>query len=226
MSIVHTLWVEGALSPLNHLSIRSFQDSGHTPIVYSFDDSINPGCEVRDASEFFSKDEIYFYSQLGERFKFGGIAERLKSEMLYKIGGWHVDMDVVCLRKFDFKDEYVLRPHRLGVVGNIIKAPARCQMSDYYRAWTRTINKDNKDFERSFCGLTAAATFLDLNKYVVAADVFGMDEDKYYMPLLQNGGMHINESRYAIHFCGAMGHYENYEPNSFYEGLLKKYNLI
>lgn len=226
MTNIYTLWIKGELSPLNHLCIASFKANGFSPIVYSFDDSITPDCEVRSAQELFSANEVYMYENMPDAFKFGGIAERLKAEMLYRLGGWHIDMDVVCLKPFDFEADYVLKPHRLGVVGNIIKAPKHSKMAEYYVKWTKSITKDNRDFERSFIGLTAAVSFLDLGGYVVAADIFGMDEDKFYIPLLQNAGMYPTPDRYAIHFCGAMEHYKNYEPNSWFENELKKYGII
>ena len=37
-------------------------------------------------------------------------------------------MDVTCLRPFDFPEEYVFRPHRIGIVGNVMKCPPRSEL--------------------------------------------------------------------------------------------------
>lgn len=225
--IVYSLWISGELSPLNKLCVKSFQEHGHEVIIYSFDDTISPGCEVRDAARILPKEEIYFYKHLGENFKFGGIAERLKAEMLYNLGGWHVDLDVVCLDNFqDIDAEYVLRPHPTGVVGNIIKAPAFSQLAGKYVSWTRGITSDNRDWEKSFRGLTAAVNDLMLTSYIVLPAVFGTDDPLFWMPFLNTTIAVPDDACKAIHFCGAMRCYENYVKDSYYERLLKKYNLI
>jgi hypothetical protein len=225
--IIYSLWIAGKLSPLNNLCIKSFQEQGHEIIIYSFDDSIDPGCEVRDAARILPKDEVYYYKHLGENFKFGGIAERLKAEMLYNLGGWHVDLDVVCLSNFqDISSEYVLRPHSTGVVGNIIKAPAFSKLAGKYVSWTREITSENRDWEKSFRGLTFAVNDLGLQQYIVDSSIFGTDDSSFWMPFLNTTDTIPNVECKAIHFCGAMKYYENYVKGSFYEQLLQKYKLI
>ena len=226
---IHSFWIDGELSHVNLLTIRSFQEHGHDFVIYSYVPIPNAGCEVRDANEIVPSEEIFHYRNLPEAFRLGGFAERLKAEMLYKLGGWHVDMDVTCLKSFNLlniNQAYYFRPHKLGAVGNIIKAPAKSLLTEYYLKWARSINEHNQDFERSIAGLYAAIVFIGLKEYVVSASTFGMDEDKYYLPYLQNGGAVPNGEAFAIHWCGAMGHVRNYEERSYYETLLKKYNII
>jgi len=224
-SIVYSLWIQGPLNRLNKLAIESFKANGHKFIIYSFDKSIEANCEVRDANDIMPEDQVYFYKHLGGNFRFGGIAERLKSEMLYQLGGWHVDLDVVCLQPFNMPEEYVLRPHPSGVVGNIIKAPVGCELGKRYVDWTRQIDANNTDWEKSFRGLTYAVSDLGLQQYIVDKEIFGTDEEQHWRPLLNNNGTVPPGERKGIHFCGAMGYYNNYQEGSFYDSLLKKYNI-
>jgi hypothetical protein len=225
--IIYSLWVEGTLTNLNKLCIQSFKEQGHRLIIYSFDLNINADCEVRNAEEILSKDSIFFYKNFNDSMKFGGIAERLKAEMLYKLGGWHVDLDVVCLKSFfDIDNEYVFRPHPTGVVGNIIKAPARSTVAEKYVNWTRLIDSENRDWEKSFRGLTTAIKELELENYIVDPSIFGTDESSYWLPLLNTLSAVPDTNCYAVHFCGSTKYYENYVKGSFYEQLLQKYKLI
>lgn len=223
---IYSLWIKGPLSNLNRLAVRSFQEHGHELVVYSFDSTIDPGCEVLDANQIFSEEEIYLYKYLSASHKFGGIAERLKAEMLFQLGGWHVDLDVVCLKPFSFTQEYVLRPHPKGVVGNIIRAPRGCELAKMYVEWTKTIDENNTVWEKSFHGLTNGVISLKLQGYIVDKKIFGTDEQSWWVPLLWNSGITPHPDTYAIHFCGAMKYYEQYTQGSFYESLLKKYSLI
>lgn len=223
---INSFWIEGELQPVNHLTIRSFQSHGHEFVIYSYVELPNAGCEVRDANEFLPRESIYHYRHLPDSFKLGGFAELLKATLLHQIGGWHVDMDVTCLKPFWADGKYAFRPHKLGAVGNIIKAPAGTLLTNYYLKWANSINEHNQDFERSIAGLYAAIVFCGLENYIVPASTFGKDEDKYYLPFLQNGGAVPNGEAYAIHWCGAMGHVRNYEPRSYFETLLKQYSIV
>lgn len=223
--VINSLWISGELTKHQLLTVRSFIDHGHSFKLWTYEDIQIDGVEVRDAREILPESEIFYYKHLEPSFKFGGIAERLKAELLYAVGGWHVDMDVTCLKPFDFKADYVFAPHKLGMVGNIIKAPAKSKFAEYYLKWTKTINEHNTNFERSIEGLYAAAVFLNLTDHIQPPTVFGRDENDYVLPLLKQTTLSPDSRRYAIHWMGAMGHVKNYEPNSFYDSLLKKYSL-
>jgi hypothetical protein len=184
MSVIHSLWISGPLKPLNQLTIRSFKKHGHELVLYSYDPSVTQECEVRDAHEIVPRDEVFYYKRMlggNPNFKFGGIAERLKAEMLYRLGGWHVDLDVTCLKSFDeLPAPYVIRPHVNGVVGNIIKAPAESELARRYAAHTRTITADNTVWESSFAGLNAIVAELGLSAFVVPREVLGDDGPDYW----------------------------------------------
>lgn len=225
---VHSFWIKGELQKVNKLTIKSFQQQGHEFIIYSYVDLPDAGCEVRDANKILDKSNIYLYKNLPERFQLGGFAERLKAEMLFQLGGWHVDMDVTCLKSFSELDkrEYVFRPHKLGAVGNIIKAPRSSDVSKMYLKWAKSINEHNTDFEKSIIGLYSAIVFLDLQIHIVSARTFGLDEDKYFVPFIQNAGAIPDKDIHAIHWCGALGHVANYDDGSFIHSLYKKYGIV
>lgn len=226
--IVNAFWLYGELQPINLLTIRSFQEHGHEVIIYAYDKLPNAGCEVRQLEPIISKKQMYFYKAFDEPYKIGGFAEYVKATLINKIGGWHIDLDVACLKSFsEFdKQEYVFRPHKLGIVANIIKMPANCELSKFFVKWTSMNNEHNTNYERGFGALYHLLVHLNLTGYIVSGVTFGLDEDKYLMPYITNCGAIANDNVYAIHWCGALGHVKNYEPNSFYHSLLKKYGII
>ena len=238
---INSFWIQGRLSEINWLSILSFLKHGHTFTLYTYERNLNfpaninfDGLILKDARLIMPEIEIFFYKRMmngNPHFKFGGIAERMKAEMLYQLGGWHVDLDVVCLRNFDsITGEYVLRPHPIngkltGVVGNIIKAPVRSELAKRYVEWTKTITPDNTDWEKSFRGLNEIVSDLNLKQYIVSPEILGYDSQLFWKNLKQVGVKlpDVYKNVYAIHFCNAMQ-----EPNqqgSFYSSLLSQYNL-
>ena len=257
---IHSFWIAGALMDMNRLTIKSFLANGHEFKLYAYNfgaigfheiELVKEGLCIHDAREILPESEIFYYKNMAggnPAFKFGGIAERLKAEMLYQLGGWHVDLDVTCLRSFDtiifpFKDSkqipgtqisisnnieiddsYVLRPHNSGgIVANIIKAPAGSEFARRYVEHTKTITADNTIWEKSFTGLNQIVKDLQLEKYILPANVLGDDSDLYYKNFTKKG-FEPNPELHAIHHCAARQ--LAYEPGSFYESLLIKYNLI
>lgn len=222
---IHSFWISGPLSAINLLTIRSFQKHGHEFILYAYDLSITNECEVRDARLILPESEIYYYKRMlggNPNFKFGGIAERLKAEMLYAIGGWHVDLDVTCLKPFDFDADYVLRPHAKGIVGNIIKAPAQSELARQYILETKTIDENNRIWEKGFMGLNRIARELQLEKYILRKELLGNDSSEYWEWFLK-AGEQPDDSLYAIHWCNAMQ--KGYEAGSFMEKLRGEYGI-
>ena len=253
---IHSFWISGPLSEMNLLTIKSFLANGHEFVLYTYDkyvvadaiddDLICGGFIIKDASEILPESEIYYYKNMAggnPAFKFGGFAERLKAEMLFKLGGWHVDLDVTCLHNFNdinvsilktasvgistahyIYPDYVLRPHNNGgIVANIIKAPAGSEFARRYVEHTKTIDAENRDWEKSFKGLNQIVKDLNLEKYVLPANILGDDSDLYYRNFTKKG-FEPNPELHAIHHCAARQ--LEYEKGSFYESLLIKYNLL
>jgi len=102
---IQSLWVGDALSQMEILCIRSYLAHGHDFHLYVYDHvaHIPEGTIVKDANKIIPKDKTYVDA-------FGGyvnLSNQFRYAMLYKIGGWWVDMDTVCLKPFDFDSDFV-----------------------------------------------------------------------------------------------------------------------
>lgn len=122
-SIIQSLWIGAAFSNLEKLCVRSFIDNGHEFHLYVYAEvaGVPAGVVVCDANEILSADKI-FYHKGGS---VAGFADWFRYQLLAERGGWWVDMDVVCLRQFNFGRELVLNECEDGLYTNtIIRAPA------------------------------------------------------------------------------------------------------
>ena len=110
--IINGLWISPdgrPLSNLERLCIYSFCAHGHDFRLWTYGDLPNvpqdtaPGkVEVRDGNEILPADKIFtYYNSLA------GFADWFRWELLRRFGGWWVDMDMICLRPFNFIDEIV-----------------------------------------------------------------------------------------------------------------------
>ena len=108
MKEVQSLWVGPKLSILEVLCIKSFQKVGHTFILYTYEKvkNVPKGTIIKDANTIIKKKNLFdFKSSL---LPFSDI---FRYTMLYKNGGYWVDLDMIALKPLDFKD---LMCFRLG----------------------------------------------------------------------------------------------------------------
>lgn len=220
---IHSFLMSGELKPMYEMCIKSFQEKGHKFILYTYIDDLKVDCEKRDLREILPEDKVFWYKNMPENLKHGGIGERITSLMLHKLGGWHVNLDVTCLQPFDFEEEYVFRPHNVGIVANMIKAPKNTAFTQKYVDYTAIITENETDYEKSIRGLLPAAKSLGLEKYIVEDTILGRDDDEFWMPFY-TANVEPPKEQKAIHWCNGYGRIHT--QGSYYEKLLNKYGCM
>jgi hypothetical protein len=109
LQVVQSFWT-GSLSTMERFSVASFVANGHEVHVYGYDDpgDLPQGAVVKDAAEMiprrsFGRRPMYRDS----RGSYAGFSDLFRYKLLEERGGWWIDLDMVCLRPFDFAEEYV-----------------------------------------------------------------------------------------------------------------------
>ena len=102
MDKIQSLWI-GKLSPLEQLCIRSFLKHGHEFHLYTYGpiEGVPDGCIVRDAGEILPESYIAKFRNLAN------FSDLFRFRLLHRNGGWWVDLDVFCLKPFEFSKEHV-----------------------------------------------------------------------------------------------------------------------
>lgn len=134
--IVQGMWVGSRLSIMEQLSIASFLKNCHEYHLYAYNDLANvpAGTVLKDANEILPSSAIFQYKN---RPSYAGFADVFRFKLLHERGGWWADSDVVCLRPFDFPEEYVvnseLNSGQQVTSCQVIKAPAGSDAIAYAR---------------------------------------------------------------------------------------------
>lgn len=104
MNIIKTLWIGPSLSLLEQLSLKSFLRNGYKVELFIYDEvkNIPEGIIIRDANTILNKEKIFQYRKTGG---YGAFANWFRYEMLFKEGGVWVDTDIICLKKFDIRQD-------------------------------------------------------------------------------------------------------------------------
>jgi len=155
------------------LTIRSFIANGHIFYLWLYDQpniKKTEGLIIRDASEIISREFVFSYKNKNTfghgKGSYAGFSDIFRYKLLYEYGGWWVDMDLTCLRSFDFEADYVFRAHHeLDVVGNILKCPKGSDlMKASYEEAMQTVTAENTDWHKPI---------EILNKYIAVYSLSG-----------------------------------------------------
>lgn len=106
LPVIQSLWIGKPLSNLEKLCIKSFMDHGHEFHIYTYADigGIPEGAVVKNGNEILPQSTIY---RQGGGHSLGSFSNWFRYALLYKRGGYWVDMDVVCIKPFDFAEDIV-----------------------------------------------------------------------------------------------------------------------
>lgn len=93
-------WHGRSLGPYQLVGLRSFADRGHRVELYTYDPEITvPDWIVRkDANEIWPTDQVLRYQNDIGRGSFALHANLFRFALLFKLGGWWIDLDVVLLQ--------------------------------------------------------------------------------------------------------------------------------
>jgi hypothetical protein len=125
--LIQSLWIGGALSPVEQLSIASFLAHGHEYHLYAYDavEQLPRGAVLEDAGAILPETAIFRYRKHPS---YSGFSNFFRYKLLLEKGGWWVDTDVVCLKPFAFPEPYVFASERLDggdvATSAVIKVPA------------------------------------------------------------------------------------------------------
>jgi hypothetical protein len=126
--VIQALWVEGPLSALEQLSIRSFLAQGHPVDLYAYGEvsGLPAGARLLPAREILPASEVFRYEDGSG--SYAGFANLFRYKLLLDRGGWWADLDVVALRPFDLESDWVFASERLReggtlVTNSVLKAP-------------------------------------------------------------------------------------------------------
>lgn len=103
---VSSLWIGKDLTKIEQLCIKSFLKNGYVFELYTYQPlkNIPEGTTVKDGNEIIDKSQIFQYKN-GSYSAFSNI---FRFTMLYKKGGHWVDMDLVCIKRYEGDEKYVL----------------------------------------------------------------------------------------------------------------------
>ena len=122
-TVVQTLWIGSEMSLIERLCLRSFLAHGHDVHLYCYAEvgQVPEGVTLKDANAIIPESEVFTY----QKGSYAGFADRFRHELMFQTGEFWVDTDVICLKPFDFDDEWVFGLEESDCVGSaVLRFPA------------------------------------------------------------------------------------------------------
>ncbi len=219
--VINALWIGTTLSNTELLTIHSFLQNGHEFHLWAYDTIETPvpsEVVIENANEIIPREKVFCYkhtNQFGHgKGSFAGFSDIFRYKLLYENGGWWVDMDVTCLKTFDFTEEYVFRSHHdYPVVGNIMKCPKdSVLMKKCYEEAHLTVTEENKNWDLPIQILNKNILQFKLSNYI--KEISNQDSWNIVRKYLQKK-VPIPLNWYAIHWINEEWRRNNISRESF-----------
>lgn len=219
--IVQGLWIDGELSPLEWLTIRSFQKQGYIFHLYTYHLQIKvpENTIVLNANHIIPKNDVFQYKNTNQyghgKGSYAGFSDIFRYKLLYENGGWWTDMDITCLKRLPEK-EYVFRSNKSiqKAIGNVIFCPQKSELMRLcYEKSIVQIQEDNIDWNRPIEILNESIQELELQKFII--DISNPDS----WPLVGNlmNQISVPKDFYCIHWMNEEWRRLNLSKTSFPE---------
>ena len=218
--IIQGLWIGSELSIMEQLSVSSFLRNGHEYHLYVYDEprNIPPGAVVKDANEILPAERIFKYRDYPS---YAGFANFFRYKLLLERGGWWADMDFVCIKPFDFAEQYVFSSEISRgeeVINNgAIKSPAGSPVIAY--AWEVCQSKNPEELVWGETGprlLGEAVRRYSLEQFKKPHQVFCPIGYSDWETLTTPAESRLSDETYAIHLWNEMWRHWDQDKNAQY----------
>ena len=218
--VIQGLWIGSELSIMEQLCISSFLRNGHQFHLYVYDEprNIPAGAIIKDGNEILPAARIFKYRDYPS---YAGFSNFFRYKLLLDRGGWWVDMDLVCIKPFDFAEEYVFSSEisKGDEVVNCgaIKAPSGSPLLAY--AWGVCQEKKPEELVWGETGprlLGEAVGKYSLERFKRSYQVFCPIGYSDWETLIQPGESKVNDETYAIHLWNEMWRHWGKDKNAQY----------
>jgi hypothetical protein len=233
------LWVEGRITTMERLCIKSFLDFGHNIEVYSYSNpTLPPGAILKDAREILAEDEVFTYNDKGlakgpyppqvRKISLGGygaFANLFRYALLSERHGIWADTDMVCLKQWDFEPcELVVGRQSDAAINNaVLQFPMDSLLPIQLFERARQLGKDVYHAQTGPILLTEMLSGDTGDSLREFYPIHWTDIEKFVIPEIPIPNSH------GIHFWNTWWKHKNldkdglYHPDCIYEKLKRKH---
>lgn len=235
--IVQSLWIEDEIGLIQRMCYNSYTQNGHTVHLYTYGtiNNLPPGIVLKDANEIIKRKQVF----KDFRSSYATFSDWFRIELLHHCGGWWVDSDTICLKKFDLIDDYafateVNQDQTIAICNAVLKMPKGSLFGQELIEKIQSILSSRDVLSINWTEIGSALIEKNLSKfgldgYIISPEVFCPVNYFNFSRTYQPGQLELGEDTYAIHLWNKMWEWGNIMPesdfcsDSFIEKLKKRY---
>ncbi|WP_293928011.1 glycosyltransferase [Sphingobacterium sp. UBA6320] len=234
---IQSLWIGNNLSNNETLCLKSYLAHNKNFYLYTYEQiqNVPTGVTILDANSIIKESEV-FKDSAGS---YASFADWFRAKMLYINGGWWVDMDSVCLQKFDFTQDYCISSERSRISGQqninngFLKFPAGDKVIERLLLNIERRISENEIIEWGTLGIFLFNRIINLYpelfQYIAKPEVFCPLDHFDLSSLICKSEVEFTRETYTVHLWneiwkrGELSKNCTYHPESVYERLKEKY---
>ena len=214
--IVNGFWYGSELGELEKLCINSWIKNGYEFHLWLYDDvEVPKGVVVENANHIVSLHEYFTYDEGVSKGTAVAFSNLFRAQLLYQRGGLYVDLDVLCLKPYDFNKRFVFSEQiDTGLDGDVATCILYSESvgEELFTDWTDWITAKKNNWRPIAHGdlgpilFTKLITLYNLKEYVLPKE--------YFCPIGWPSHKDIFDYKgdsYGIHLFGSLWDEEDYK---------------
>ena|ERR1700754_2025416 len=221
--VVNSLWIDPVMGEMQLMCLRSFLEKGMSFHLYTYNhiQHLPEGIVIKDANTILDKKEIF----IDNKNSYATFSDWFRIKLLYKIGGWWVDCDTYCIRKFDLDLPYVFATERYWannemntyICNAVIRMPSGTRLAENILTVVekRLNTKKYDDIVWTELGAKVLADNIiseNLMDYVVRPEVFCPIDYSNFKQLTDKEDISFEEITYGVHLWNKMWEWNKLNP--------------
>jgi hypothetical protein len=240
--IVQSLWIGGTrLSEVEVLTINSFIKNGHEFHLYTYEPLENtpPSTVIKDANEIIPQSKSFTVPLAHISNCYSSFSDFFRWKLILDRGGWWVDLDLVCLKPFEFDTKYVFsggqgKPGADDcIASHVFKVPKGSPMFQWGWDQCQLMNVQTMTWGQGGPPLlTEAVHKFGFQDTILPLRTFCPIHYRYFPAAWLNpDSPPLPDDAYAIHFFTSQWRIKGIDKNgsypetSLYEKLKRKFNV-
>lgn len=220
---VQSLWIDPVIGDLQLLCLNSFIKNNIEFHLYTYKEISNvpDGVVVKDANEIIDQKLIF----KDNKKSYATFSDWFRIKLLYNVGGWWVDCDVLFIKRFNFNAKYVFATEsffnkeklEIRICNAVLKMPKKSVVGKKVLDRIQTRLEETNVEEIAWTEIGAGFLrdeLIDegLEKYILIPQVFCPNAWNTFSNVTADAGLEIDDDTYAIHLWNKMWEWNNIMP--------------
>jgi hypothetical protein len=230
MELINLFWDKQKLKKLNSLCLHTLLNFNNKVNVFTYDPSLfknfkHENLSIYNANEIIEEKEKFYYKGKNTCISncVVGFSDIFRYMLLYKVGGWYFDFDVILFKEIPnnlISESTIIRPHfTYRCASNVSKFQKNDSfLLELYNITKFKVNDNNDEWALPLKIFEDSVFSKDYSKYIIDKKYFSDDNFSDVIKFLFTKSINLNEltDNVGIHACHTYLSSGSWQPDLIY----------